>query len=107
MIIIKENRHVKKGLVLGFRTGPEFCRLGPAFVTREPALVREQRATAAIARPMPRVGSSSYSNFSHLNEQAWAMGDEMSGLGFGRRWELLQTHDNTRVTGDEVLPSCQ
>jgi len=37
----------------------------------------------------------------------WAMGDEMTGLGFGRGWELLQTHDNTRVTGDEVLPSCQ
>ena len=85
-----------------------------AFVPGEPAVVREQRATAAIARgiarPMPVLGllaSSSYSNFSHRNEQAWAMGDEMTGLGFGRGWELLQTHDNTRVIGDEVLPSCQ
>ena len=85
-----------------------------ALVPGEPAVVREQRATAAIAggiaRPMPVLGllaSSSYSNFSHRNEQAWAMGDEMTGLGFGRGWELLQTHDNTRVIGDEVLPSCQ
>ena len=85
-----------------------------AFVPGEPAVVREQRATAAIARgiarPMPVLAYwrplPSYSNFSNRNEQAWAMGDEMTGLGFGRGWELLQTHDNTRVIGDEVLPSC-
>ena len=29
------------------------------------------------------------------------MGDEMTGLGFGRGWELLQTRDNTRVIRDE------
>lgn len=42
-----------------------------AFVTREPADVQEQQTTAAIARPMPVVARRlSYSNFSHLNEQA-------------------------------------
>jgi hypothetical protein len=29
MIIIKENRHVKKGLGLGFVYDPDFCRFGP------------------------------------------------------------------------------